>query len=300
MAQRAKKKPANDPSFRLMKADYYPVQRSFDLRSTATEVDYYLLDVGRNLSVTNKRLYRQGKTYVCKVDLQPADAVQYNVFALADTWMVQKAWQLGRSVYLRSTADERAAMSKQKIARWEDFRVLAGLTGWAGGELVPAPYSNGMASSADTAGEFELSEITLADGVTQRAFTWGATGGSFLGLLEEYDKTGATDSSPSIVDGDNAYVGTDSGIHDSQADDLAGKGNFPPYDASTMNPRVWVRIARLDAAASHGKLSTGYFNAPCGLVVVQPSVPSTAIVNQLSLTVQGGNYKGVKAHNMGA
>ena len=276
------------------------MQRSTDLRSTATEVDYYVLDVARNLSVSNKRLYRQGKTYSCKVDLQAGhQTTQYDVFALVDTWYIQKAWQMARAVYLRSTADERAQMSSQKIARWEDFRVSAGLSGHAGGELVPAPYSTGLASAADTAGEFSLSEVTLADGSSQRTFRWGSTSGNALGMLAEYDKSGNTDVAPSTVDADNPYVGIDSGVHESQSDDLALRGNAPPYDAQAMNARVWVRIARLDAAAAHGKLSTGFFNAPCGLIVVKPVASNTGIVNQLSLTVQAGNYKGVKAMNMG-
>jgi len=297
---RAKKMPKDDPSFRKMKADYYPVQRNMALRSDTTEVDYYVLDVARNLSVSNHRLYRQGKTYSVKVDLDPGGAVNYAIFALRDTWMIQKAWQLGRSVYLRSTADERAVMSSQKVARWEDFRVSAGLSGHTGGLLLPAQFSNGLASAADTAGEFINSEITLADGVTQRAFTWGATGGSFLGLLEEYDKSGDTDAQPSTASLTNPYAGTDVGVHETQMDDLAAVGNLPPYDAQNMNARVWVKIGVLNAGAAHGKLSTGYFNAPCGLIAVQPSVSSTQVTGELSMTVQSGDYKGVKAHNMGA
>jgi hypothetical protein len=300
MAVRANKNPKDDPSYRTLKADYYPVQRQMALRSEGTEVDYYVLDVARCLSVSNHRLYRQGKTYVAKVDLDPGASGIFNVFALRDTWMIQKAWQLGRSVYLRSTADERAVMSKQKIARWEDFRVDAGLSGHTGNELVPAQFSNGMASAADTAGEFQLSEITLADGATQRAFTWGATGGTFLGLLEEYDKAGATDGAPSAIEADNPYAGVDVGVHETQMDDLAGRGNFPPYDRNNFNARVWVKIGVLNGVAAHGKLSTGYFNAPCGLIAVQPAVASTPVVAELSLTVQSGDYKGVKAHNMGA
>lgn len=296
----SKKKPSRDPSFKKLKADYYPVQRSMDLRSTATEVDYYILDVGRNLSVQNKRLYRQGKTYVCKVDLQAGHQnSQYDIYALVDTWYVQKAWQLAKATYDKATADERSVMSGQQIARWEDFRIAHGLSGHAGGELVPAPYSNGLASVADTAGEFAQSRIVLADGSTTRNFTWGGTGGAYLGVLEEYDKSGDTDAAPSTISANKAYAGTDVAVSETQMDDLATNGNLPPYDAAAMNPRVWVRIARLDAAAAHGKLSTGYFNAPCGLIAVQPTVSSTAVVNQLSLTVQGGDYKGVKAHNMG-
>lgn len=296
---RAKKKATNDPSYMTLKADYYPTQRVINLRSTSVETDYYTLDVARCLSVANHRLYRQGKTYSVKLDVNPgATAAYYGVFALADTWYVQKAWQLGRSVYLRSTADERAVMSKQKIARWEDFRVGAGLSA-STAQLVPAPFSTGLGSVADTAGEFDNSEITLSDGVSQRAFHWGATGGSLLGLLEEYDKTGNTDLAPSTASAANAYAGTDVGVHENQADDLASRGNAPPYDAVNFNPRVWIRIGFLDAASPNGKLSTGYFNAPCGLIAIQPSVPNTEITTQLTLTVQAGDYKGVKAMNMG-
>ena len=102
---RAKKNQSVDPSFRTMKADYYPVQRTINLRSSATEVDYYVLDVGRNLSAMNHRLYRQGKTYSVKVDLDPGHAAaSYDVYALVDTWYVQKAWQLARATYLQNMA----------------------------------------------------------------------------------------------------------------------------------------------------------------------------------------------------
>lgn len=296
---RSKKVPSKDPSFRKMKADYYPVQRHVNLRSTATEVDYYVLDVARNLSVANHRLYRQGKTYNVKVDLNPgASATTYSVFALVDTWYIQKAWQLAKATYDKATADERAVMSSQQIARWEDFRVQAGLSGHAGGQLVPAPFSNGMASAADTAGEFSFSRITLADGVTNRFFTWGPTSGGDLGMLEEYDKSGDTDASPSTASASKAYAGTDNAVTENQMDALSDNGNLPPYDAAAFNSRVWVRVGVLDAGPD-GKLSTGYFHAPCGLVVVQPAASSTAITTQLSLTVQAGDYKGVKAMNMG-
>lgn len=298
---RAKKGANNDPSYRTLKADYYPVQRGMDLRSSATEVDYYVLDVARNLSVANHRLYRQGKTYSVKVDLDPGHmTTQYNVFALADTWYVQKAWQLARARYLENVSAERAVMSKQQIARWEDFRVEAGLSGHTGGLLLPAPYSNGMASSADTDGEFELTELTLADGTTKKGFHWAPTTLSRFGLLDEYDKSGDTDSSPSTISADKPYAGTEGDVQETSMDDLSNRGNFPPYNAANFNSRIWVRVGRLDAAAAHGKLSTGYFNAPCGLVVVQPVAANTEIATQLSMTVQAGNYKGVKAHNMGA
>lgn len=298
---RAKKGANNDPSYRTLKADYYPVQRSMDLRSSAVESDYYVLDVARNLSVANHRLYRQGKTYQVKVDLEPGHAAsKYNVFALVDTWYVQKAWQLARARYLENVSAERAVMSKQQIARWEDFRVGAGLSGHAGGLLLPAPYSTGLASNADTDGEFDVTEITMADGTTKKGFHWAASTLSQFGILEEFDKSGDTDLSPSTVSGNKAYAGTEGDVQETSMDDLAARGNSPPYNAANFNTRIWVRVGLLDGVSAHGKLSTGYFNAPCGLIAVQPFVPSTEIVNQLSMTVKQGSYKGVAAMNMGA
>ena len=150
MAVRGKKSKQQDPSYRTLKSDYYPVQRRIALDSLALNSDYYTCDVGRQLSVVNHRLYRQGKTYQVKIDMDPKEAgpnTQYAVFALVDTWYIQKAWQLARSVYLENTAAERGVMSEQQIARWEDFRVSSGLN--AGGTIVPARYSNSLVRNTD-------------------------------------------------------------------------------------------------------------------------------------------------------
>lgn len=284
-----------------LKADYYPVQRQMSLRNNISEVDFYLCDVARNLSVSNHRLYRQGKTYSCKIDLDAGTTSStFAVFALRDTWMMQKAWQLARSTYLRATADERAVMSPSKIARWEDFRVTVDISGWTGGLLLPNHYDQGMAGAADTAGEFSLSTITNPDGVTQRNFRWGTTVGTSWGILDEYDKSGQTDPKPGTTEADNPYQGATPGVQELQMDDLAQDGNVPPYSAITMNDRLWVKVGELNATAAHGKLSTGFFNAPCGLIVIQPITPNTTVPGTLSLTVQSGDYKGVKAHNLGA
>ena len=294
---RAKKGANNDPSYHTLKADYYPVQRMINLRSSATEVDYYPLDVSRCLSVVNHRLYRQGKTYSVKIDCDAGGAAKFDIFALVDTWYIQKAWQLARAAYLRATADERAVMSKQQIARWEDFRIAEGLN--VAGKLLPNRYSTGLAGAADNSGEFLNSLITLADGTSTRSFTWGSATASALSVLAEFDKSGDTNSSPATISADKAYAGTDPGAYESQMDTLASNGNAPPYDAQNFNARVWVKVGTLDPTSPHGKLSTGYFNAPCGLVAVKPSVASTEITGQLSMTVQAGDYKGVKAMNMG-
>jgi len=311
---RAKKKPKEDPSYRTLKADYYPVQRTINLGSAPSgTTTNQILDVARCLSVVNHRLYRQGKTYQLKIDLDNrpdetnAGMASVDVYALVDTWYIQKAWQLARSVYLKNTADERSVMSLQQIARWEDFRVGSGVA-TPSTNVLPYRFSTAFAGANDTDGEFELSEITLADGSTKRIFTWGGTSGVNLGILAEYDKSGDTDLSPSSASASKAYAGTEGDVQETTMDDLQTRGNEPPYNATNFNERIWVKIATLDNSSGgspsvqggHSRMTTGYFNAPCGLVVLRPSVPDTSLDGLISMTVKAGSYKGVAAMNMGA
>ena len=305
---RAKRSKNDDPSYRTLKADYYPVQRTVNL-GTDAQGTLFVLDTAQALSAVNHRLYRQGKTYQVKLDIEnrantATGPAQYEVWALTDTWYVQKAWQEARATYLRATADEREVMSKQKIARWEDFRVTSGVSGVT---VLPYQYSESLAGATNSAGEFSISEITLADGATQRSFTWGSTPSvSEFAILQEYDKAGATDGSPSAIEADNPYAGTDPGVHETQMDDLAGRGNFPPYDRNNFTDNVWVKVATLDNSgaanpgqANSSRMSTGFFNAPCGLVVIKAGTAHT-LAGDLRLTVKNGDYKGVAAMNMGA
>jgi hypothetical protein len=85
------------------------------------------------------------------------------------------------------------------------------------------------------------------------------------------------------------------------ASDLQTKGNLPPYDATGVNAgEPWVRVGTLSAGAS-SKLSTGFFNAPCGFVIItQGGGFENAIVQEefLSWTVKSGDYKGVHAPSL--
>ena len=312
MATRGKKAPSNDPSYKSLKADYYPVQRTINLGSNpAGTTTNQVLDVAQCLSVVNHRLYRQGKTYQVKIDIdnrpntsQPGMA-SVDVFALVDTWYIQKAWQLARQTYMKSMSDERAQIGAENQARWEDFRVASGVAA-PSTTIYPYRYTGGASLGAtDTDGEFLQSRITLSDGTTQRLFTWGSTGGSNLGMLEEYDKVANTNINAKT--NDLAYAGVDDETNEASADDLKDRGDRPPYNPTNFNSSVWVKVATLDNSGStspstpagSSRMTTGYFNAPCGLIIVRPSVPDTQITGDLTLTVKAGKYKGVAAMNMG-
>lgn len=293
-----------DPSYKSLKADYYPVQRTVQPASTADAAPIKVCDIGKLLSQVNHRLYRQGKTYQVKVDLatQEIDTGTYEVYALVDTWYIQKAWQLARATYEEAMADERAQMGEDMAARWEDFRVNSGVTG--GYNTHAWRWNNDGTGALDSAGEFLESRVTLPDGSTQRSFTWGVTGSNTLGMLTEYDKVNNTQANQVTTDLAYSEIGAD--VQELAADDLKDRGRDPPYSALTFNSRVWVRIAVLNNSLNSAgqsnqtnKLSTGFFNAPCGLVLVKTPTPNTALNGQLSITTKAGKYKGVAAMNMG-
>lgn len=298
---RAKKQPKTDPSYKRLKGDYYPVQRTINVASTGS-AQIHLIDTGALLSTVNHRLYRQGKTYRVKVDLDnevAANTGQYTVWALVDTWWMMKAWQLARATYEESMAEERTSMGDKMAARWEDFRIDDGTNG---ARCQPYMYTGGaaMTGAPDSDGEFLNSRITLSDGTTQRTFTLGSTTGSVLGIIEEFDKF---DNTPiRLKSNDLAYAGVNDELQEASADDLKDRGDNPPYNPTNINAGIWYKVGVLDNTPVNGmnaRLSTGFFNAPLGFVVVQAPAPGDDIVGEISLTVQSGDYKGVKAHNLG-
>jgi len=120
-------------------------------------------------------------------------------------------------------------------------------------------------------------------------------------MIAEYNLAGNTNTSPTTPTGAGPYddLQADSSAVEMQA--LQDRGNLPPYDANNLPP-VWVKIGTLELSSQEGaqRLSTGYFPAPCGQVVLQltGTLSTSTISNLVSVEFKSGDYKGVKAHNM--
>jgi len=83
------------------------------------------------------------------------------------------------------------------------------------------------------------------------------------------------------------------------AEDLQTDGNSPPYNATTAGEgNAWVKIGEIGSTASGQKLSTGYFDAPCGFVLIYVGVASPPVLSDLAVTFASGDYKGVHAPSM--
>ena len=280
------------------KTKHYPVVRKGRIfRATPDPIGGNVeIDLAKNLSKVNRRLYRQCRHYECKLDLT-ANSTEgtIHVYALADNWMNSRALKMAYAMYLENSKEERARLKESNLARWEDFRVLSGADITV---VDPVQYDASFNANVLTLGEFATTFVVDAAG-NSKAFSWGSPSGSKYSILGEYDLAGDVQPSPESETFDMPYS-------DLMADDsatmgalLQASGNAPPYDADGVGAdSPWVRVATLATGTSQ-KLSTGFFKAPCGLVILDVAGPITNVpVDDLAWEVKAGDYKGVHAPSM--
>jgi len=278
----------------------YPITRTLRVDAGSTTGSILEINAEQYLSKANRRLYRQARKYRCKIDMDPDSSQVMHVYALADTWMAERALKMGYANYLENSSSERDGIKKSNLARWEDFRVLSGLNA---GHSHPSVFIGPPFSPSPlTAGEFENTIVVDNLGVA-RNFTWArVTTPNLYSMLMEYDQAGNAQPSPDTSTSTMPY--DDLMADDSQvlANALQVRGNTPPY-LDTGVQGQWVKVGVLQSekatASSGSRLSTGFFDAPCGIIAVVADtgsiIPATSV---LSLTVQSGDYKGVHAPSM--
>jgi hypothetical protein len=276
---------------------FYPVVRGSELGSTNENAAVRILDTPRNLSVLNRRLYRYGRCYSVKVEMDAGQTQTVEVYALRNDWAVHQSLKMAYDVYRHNTDDERKALSGNQLARWEDFRVDNGVGG-ATNPLLPVLHDALFADSIKTQGTFDLSTVVDTAQV-ERTFTWGAAAATEYSILAEYDLKGNAQTSPESDTNDGPYANIKNELDQTMLKNLQEDGATPPYDPTGVNASSpWVRVATLAVgAAGDQKLSTGYFDAPCGVVVCVGNNDSWNS-NALRFEVKAGEYKGVHAPSM--
>lgn len=284
------------------KGKRYAVQRHIEVTGLHASQGN-ILDVPKFLSESNHRLYRQSRVYKCKISsldaLNAADN-RVHVYVLRDTWMLQKAYQMAKDTFDKNTVEERSGMSPVNMARWQDFRI--NLTPSAGSSyttLSPVARNNGSLNTvAFSNGEFVDSLVTREDS-TDMSFGLFGLANSRWGIMDEYDRTADVDDDPAnLVSGSNisAYSGLDNDNDDGSRNHLQTAGNSPPYDPNTLGGEVLFRkVATIGAKATQGssnqKLTSGFFDAPLGFILLVNEGSNAAV--PLELEVQSGDYKGV-------
>ena len=272
----------------------YPTQVTSIVRLAAPAVNG-IIKADQALSRLNKRLYRQGRFYQCKVDLDLSAAdtgSPIEVYALRDTWGNHKAYQMAFDIYNKSVAAEKERLSDDQLARWQDFRCQDG-TGYQ--EMLPQVSNEAQVDAALNIGEFNVSQVEDIGGNTM-VFTWGnGVAGTSYGIRAEYELKSTTDDSPVQNLEDVPYDQQQENVSNVEINQLRNRGNDPPYNSDSFGD-AWVKVASLSRTPGQQRLTTGFFTAPCGFIVVTGL--SGATQTPLQLTVKAGDYKGVHADSM--
>jgi hypothetical protein len=289
---------------------YYPVNRDLLFRENQQTAGFAICDVAKGLSGTNRRLYRQNRVYRVKVDSVGASKTfnPIDVYVLKDTFMLQRGYALAMEEWNKSFDEAREVTKEANVGRWRDFRI----------DLRPSIFDiEANPQMLRNFGAKALSSDVVID-EWLKAFSWTTAGASrdfalfedsnTYGIIHEYDKKGLVQSSPSTSSTEAAYVDLTADLDNNEVVNLQVNGNAPPYDADSSSPANFLRyVGTIYADADNAnKSSTGYFDAPLGVVYIVgegstvPSIYREDSVNDrpelFSVTVQKGDYKGVAAH----
>lgn len=272
------------------KSRYYPVQSRITLSSGG------MCLVPKVLSMVNRRHYPATGVYEANITINPQTPGLVQVYALKDNWDTIGAIRQAYKAYQIATASERSLMSKDQIARWEDFRIAHG-TGLT--EMAPMVYNQGIGLTSLTAGEFELSKATDTANNTKIFVVQGASSPTQYNIMDQWNASGNVDADPAAVTSGAPYADLEADHDSTQADNLQRDGNFPPYDASGSDGigSPWMRVATLNndsLGATDGRLSTGFFRAPLGMILITGIDANGAV----TLQVREGSTKGIKVHNI--
>jgi hypothetical protein len=284
-----------------------------------TETSHYI-DLAKDLSAINRRLYRQGRAYhVKRVSIvssntnviAPGNAAGRITFSTAhDTWVTRNAWRRGFET--KQAMDKMALKTMGSSAKptFHDFKVYLSNDHRTG--TVLAPKDNG--GNNVQAGEWVYSTFVSPDGTTGaddfeaviHGDHVGAAGSrTVVGLVKSYSATRATvqDTSPDLPGGasDDPLVNLfdDGTVLDEIVNDLETHNDAPPYNPNNYpggdlnHPKPCV--VQQTTLGTDGKSSVGGFTAMCGLIEIEATSPIASDVYSVLVELAPGNYRGIAA-----
>lgn len=295
------------------------------------------IDLAKDLSQVNRRLYRQGMTYVIQ-DIQyavsagmKATDVQALSFSTAgNSWIVHNAWKRAFRAWRAQQNAVKEVMGDIE-GKWSDFKVY--LDDSMRGGTTLSPYAGDAATYS--AGEWAYSQYIWDDAETEREtyahLIGGTTGTTDFGLIEEYGISRRTvQAEDPVLDSDASTsmyaklmnMGTEDVSLD-LIDNLENNNDSPPYDfddypggATNADAAVPVRFGAVTAQQAASTMPG--FIVPCGLLKVFNSnmalqdgdsngafaiddvyATASGLTIVLLITIAPGPYRGVLAAPMG-
>lgn len=309
-----------------------PAQKTFHYVVTPSSGSFDVeIDVAKDLSAINRRLYRQGMQYLIS-DVKIATGkglVVTSVSTAGDTWMCHNAWKKGFNMWKKQRAmaqDDLPGLS----GKWADFKVQL----WNASSTTLTPLAGSESTAPD---EWLLSQVFWDDDGTERSPTFCLVGSTApntkIGLIQEYHisrvRPAANEPAVDADASDSIYakmLPMQDELSDALIDDIEGDNDAPPYDMDEMFGGDTLGdepcVQDISFASEFASSSTGPFTAECGLIRIQGTSKLTSTfpraasgsgayddVHYLSedldesiviqVTIAPGPYRGVMATPMG-
>ena len=279
-----------------------------------TETSHFI-DLAKDLSIINRRLYRQGRDYhVKKITIvssnTPNGSNRVSFATAPNGWVSRQAWRRGFKTWTKMNKHATSAVEGDVAGTWSDFKVYL-TDDMRTGTLIPSSKDNG--GNFYTQGEWNYSELISPDGTTSAdpfylhmlgAHVGSAGAWTSVGLVQSYGESRATvqftdPSVPSTVSDDPLVNVFDDGTQtDEIIDDLEAQNDTPPYshgsypgdDTNGSKPNVVQDTTIVD-----GRATVGGFNALCGLIEVETTSAVPNDVFSILVELAPGSYRGIAA-----
>ena len=284
--------------------------------SPNTETSFHI-DLARDLSRVNRRLYRQGRDYhVKKVTIvssntptDPAtEAARVSMSTAPDGWVTREAWKRGFRIFNHMQKDAMVNAGNDLRSTWNDFKVQL-----SPGSPVYAtgPLDNGGNTFAT--GEWLLTDFITPDGTTgaEEFYTTllgdhiGAAGArTSVGLIKSYGESRTTvqaddpNVQPDVANDPLVNVFDYGTGLDEVLEKAITEGDAPPYALNQYpgdNANAPKPIVVQDTTIVDGRAILGGFNAICGLLEIEAKSPVPSDTISILVELAPGKYRGIKA-----
>ena len=284
--------------------------------NVGTETSHFI-DLAKDLSMVNRRLYRQGRDYhVKKITVvssnTPNGDNRVSASVIPGGWVSQQAWHRGFNVWNLMDKNASENVSGNIRGTWSDFKVY--MTNDMRGGSKPGPIDNG--NNAYGIDEWRYTDFVSPDGTTSadtfEIYMMGPHNGvagawNAVSLIKSYGESRATvqggdPNVPSVASDDPLVNIFDYGTQVDEVLNLMESSNdFPPYliadyvGADGNGPKP---IVAQDTTIVDGRAVMSGFTAMCGLIEfeIKSSLPND--VFSVLVELAPGSYRGIKAETI--
>lgn len=279
-----------------------------------TETSHFI-DLARDLSRVNRRLYRAGRDYhVKKVTIVSSNTPnlgnRISVSTAPDSWVARGAWNRAFQSWKQMNKTASGQLSGDIAGTWSDFKIF--LSSDMAAATLPDPLDNGGFAIA-AALNWDVSTFVTPDGTATDDEFFGTLLGDHVGaagartsvgLIRSYGESRATvqltdPAVPATASSDPLVNLFDYGTTiDDVIDNLEDENDQPPYSqvnypgGANSQPKP---IVVQDTTIVDGRATMAGFSALMGHLEFEIKSGLPADTFSVTIELASGKYRGIKA-----